>query len=414
MPIRDPGKLTQLGGEFVFGPASVCHFVHRMVNTSDHMEAIEVLERGAGVDPELFYAAHEANNAPAPKPLDDKTRAEVNARLLEASREADRQAARELQWQRDWEAKREAELDQIKRFVVSLRVFFTLSEPLSMSTPLFPNRRKLERRAGRLRREAEDAAIAAEDAYWRDVDAQSASASVSTTPSQARVRMAEVERRLYDEAFRPDQRVWTEEEQEAELSRAMMCARVDDEEAQEQQARQRASGSMEEYYAQTGRSQVFDLATDDNDHEATHHSDDDGVGEHHQQPRGGSFRQPRLATAVSTGSGSGSGFHPSFIHDDGDMMEHPASDEDDGDLASDSDYHGGDRASWSSAADRWRFRSRRGTEVSGGSFPTPANPGGRRGSDKTPPKVASGDEDKRYLVPTGEGGSNGDESRRGS
>lgn len=34
LPLGNPGKLTQLGGEFVIGPGLECHFAHRMTNTS--------------------------------------------------------------------------------------------------------------------------------------------------------------------------------------------------------------------------------------------------------------------------------------------------------------------------------------------------------------------------------------------
>ena len=34
MPLANPGKLTQLGGEFIVGPGLQCHFAHRMTNTS--------------------------------------------------------------------------------------------------------------------------------------------------------------------------------------------------------------------------------------------------------------------------------------------------------------------------------------------------------------------------------------------
>lgn len=62
-PLADPGKLTQLGGEFIFSSGYTCDLAHRMSNTSgmlqmrpdtfiadmvDHMEAPEVM-RLAGV-----------------------------------------------------------------------------------------------------------------------------------------------------------------------------------------------------------------------------------------------------------------------------------------------------------------------------------------------------------------------------
>jgi hypothetical protein len=63
-PLADPGKLTQLGGEFIFSAGYTCDFAHRMTTTSgettilihligdpdaaDHMEAPDVM-RLAGV-----------------------------------------------------------------------------------------------------------------------------------------------------------------------------------------------------------------------------------------------------------------------------------------------------------------------------------------------------------------------------
>lgn len=32
--MADPGKLTQLGGEFIFSPGYTCDFAHRMTTTS--------------------------------------------------------------------------------------------------------------------------------------------------------------------------------------------------------------------------------------------------------------------------------------------------------------------------------------------------------------------------------------------
>jgi hypothetical protein len=34
MPLAYPGKLTQLGGEFILSPGYNCDFAHRMTNTS--------------------------------------------------------------------------------------------------------------------------------------------------------------------------------------------------------------------------------------------------------------------------------------------------------------------------------------------------------------------------------------------
>ncbi|OCF34951.1 hypothetical protein I316_03498 [Kwoniella heveanensis BCC8398] len=43
MPLANPGTLTQLGGEFVLTPGWNCEFAHRMTNTSNHMEAPDIL-----------------------------------------------------------------------------------------------------------------------------------------------------------------------------------------------------------------------------------------------------------------------------------------------------------------------------------------------------------------------------------
>jgi len=44
LPLENPGKRTQLGGEFVLGPGLRCDFAHRMSNVSDHMEAPDVVK----------------------------------------------------------------------------------------------------------------------------------------------------------------------------------------------------------------------------------------------------------------------------------------------------------------------------------------------------------------------------------
>ncbi|KII93005.1 hypothetical protein PLICRDRAFT_35174 [Plicaturopsis crispa FD-325 SS-3] len=53
-PMKNPtligkqGSLSQLGGDFVFGPGNQCSFAHRMQHTEDHIE-VEDLMRSAGV-----------------------------------------------------------------------------------------------------------------------------------------------------------------------------------------------------------------------------------------------------------------------------------------------------------------------------------------------------------------------------
>lgn len=49
MPLANPGKISQLGGEFVLGPGLRCDFAHRMTTRSDHLEAPDVLQY-AGCD----------------------------------------------------------------------------------------------------------------------------------------------------------------------------------------------------------------------------------------------------------------------------------------------------------------------------------------------------------------------------
>ncbi|KAL7418966.1 hypothetical protein Q5752_006650 [Cryptotrichosporon argae] len=88
MPLADPGKLTQLGGEFVFGPGFECEFAHRMTTTS----APDVL-RVAGCE-------HPTRNEARQIELEESQRAEL-ARL-EAEMET-------------WRAGRETEIDRIRR-----------------------------------------------------------------------------------------------------------------------------------------------------------------------------------------------------------------------------------------------------------------------------------------------------------
>ncbi|PBK64337.1 hypothetical protein ARMSODRAFT_962158 [Armillaria solidipes] len=54
-PLKSPsligkqGNISQLGGDFVFGPGKECTFVSRMQNTEDHIEVSELMKH-AGVD----------------------------------------------------------------------------------------------------------------------------------------------------------------------------------------------------------------------------------------------------------------------------------------------------------------------------------------------------------------------------
>jgi hypothetical protein len=49
MPLANAGDIKQLGGEFLLGPGSVCHYAHRMHTTKSHAPVKELLKR-AGVD----------------------------------------------------------------------------------------------------------------------------------------------------------------------------------------------------------------------------------------------------------------------------------------------------------------------------------------------------------------------------
>ncbi|KAG5636393.1 hypothetical protein H0H81_008227 [Sphagnurus paluster] len=46
--IGKQGKISQLGGEFIFGPGLVCTFAHRMQHTQDHVEVADLVKK-AGV-----------------------------------------------------------------------------------------------------------------------------------------------------------------------------------------------------------------------------------------------------------------------------------------------------------------------------------------------------------------------------
>ncbi|KAK0519327.1 hypothetical protein OC835_007560 [Tilletia horrida] len=49
MPLRAPGDMKLLGGEFIFGPGLQCSFVHRMVTTRGHLDVPRILSQ-AGID----------------------------------------------------------------------------------------------------------------------------------------------------------------------------------------------------------------------------------------------------------------------------------------------------------------------------------------------------------------------------
>jgi len=49
-PLKDPsligkqGNISQLGGDFVFGPGNQCTFAHRMQHTEDHIEVVDLMK----------------------------------------------------------------------------------------------------------------------------------------------------------------------------------------------------------------------------------------------------------------------------------------------------------------------------------------------------------------------------------
>lgn len=53
MPLKSPGDLNGLGGEFVVGPGLDCAYAHRMRNTRDHAELGDILKAIGITMPEL-------------------------------------------------------------------------------------------------------------------------------------------------------------------------------------------------------------------------------------------------------------------------------------------------------------------------------------------------------------------------
>ncbi|ORY31950.1 AhpC/TSA antioxidant enzyme-domain-containing protein [Naematelia encephala] len=92
MPLYYPGKMTQLGGEFILGPGHTCEFAHRMTNTSNHMEAPDVL-RIAGIE--------------------HPTKTEIAQFKLEAEQQAELER---LQGEmKTWKEERQQELERIRQ-----------------------------------------------------------------------------------------------------------------------------------------------------------------------------------------------------------------------------------------------------------------------------------------------------------
>ncbi|KAK4684869.1 hypothetical protein P7C73_g5294, partial [Tremellales sp. Uapishka_1] len=91
MPLANPGKLTQLGGEFILSPGFNCDFAHRMTTTSDHMEAPDILR--------LAGCAH-------------PTSTEVKEIAIEETKLA-QLALLEVEM-KEWRTEREAELERMR------------------------------------------------------------------------------------------------------------------------------------------------------------------------------------------------------------------------------------------------------------------------------------------------------------
>ncbi|WVQ81029.1 hypothetical protein IAT38_003136 [Cryptococcus sp. DSM 104549] len=91
MPLAHPGKIAQLGGEFILTPKLGCEFAHRMTHASDHMEAPDVL-RLAGCE-------YPTNKEVREIELADSQKEELAAIEREMTR---------------WREGRTAELEQIK------------------------------------------------------------------------------------------------------------------------------------------------------------------------------------------------------------------------------------------------------------------------------------------------------------
>jgi hypothetical protein len=63
MPLKDPGSLAGLGGEFVVGPGLECSFAHRMSATRDHAELHDILKAIGSFLPAAFLQQEQENEA---------------------------------------------------------------------------------------------------------------------------------------------------------------------------------------------------------------------------------------------------------------------------------------------------------------------------------------------------------------
>lgn len=79
MPLRPPGDLMLLGGEFILGPGLHCSFTHRMVTTRGHLDLPRILVQ-AGCD--LSLKTPVDPNASPRRPVSTKSLDRSNARRL--------------------------------------------------------------------------------------------------------------------------------------------------------------------------------------------------------------------------------------------------------------------------------------------------------------------------------------------
>lgn len=65
MPLKNPGDLNGLGGEFVLGPGKTeCAYAHRMKTTRDHAELVDILKAiGMAAPKELQVQAEPVRRA---------------------------------------------------------------------------------------------------------------------------------------------------------------------------------------------------------------------------------------------------------------------------------------------------------------------------------------------------------------
>lgn len=217
MPLRDPGKLVQLGGEFVFSNASTCLFAHRMVHTSDHMEAVDVLAE-IGIDPEEFFPADGTTPTASTVqlPLTDKER--IRAQLDDvASAITDEEQRQQDEYDRNWEARREAELARMRQAKEDRRA--GKGRESGDNSPATPGASAFASVGDEFRRRGE----LDDDDYGDDDDDRNAG--------------------LTDAERARNARAWSEDEQISVLSEGLSCARVESEGESPTHGREREDSS---------------------------------------------------------------------------------------------------------------------------------------------------------------------------